>query len=331
MQQLIRYNAARKALAEANRVDEAKAIRDKAVAMQVYAKQAKDHELINYATDIRIRAEMRAGELLIKMAERGERRDHSQRSRGATSDLPPKLSDLGVSKTQSSRWQRLAKLSDKQREEKIAAAKKKAAAALDAVAKTTRVELRAADEKRVKSLKPIKDKFKTLIIDPPWDYEWLSIAGRAAPGYATMTHEQLLKLNVSRWAEDNCHLYLWVTNNFMTRGCELMERWGFQHKTVLTWHKLSRKGNGWFGLGTYFRNATEHVLFGVRGTLRTRVANIPTWFEAPIGAHSEKPEAFYDIVRKASFLPCGEGFQREPRPKFINLFAENKPMLEAAE
>ena len=176
----------------------------------------------------------------------------------------------------------------------------------------------ARDEEEGFSLAPVEGKHKTLIIDPPWDYEWLSLAGRAAPGYATMSHDELLDLPVPGWAEDNCHLYLWTTNNFITRAVDLMKNWGFQHKTVITWVKPR------WGLGSYFRNSTEQVLFGVRGELRTRADNIATHFDAPTGAHSEKPDIFYDIVLRASYPPFGEVFQRTERADFRNLFEKRE-------
>jgi N6-adenosine-specific RNA methylase IME4 len=190
------------------------------------------------------------------------------------------------------------------------------------VARENRIITRQRDEERVAKLVPVEGRFRTLVVDPPWDYEWLSLAGRAAPGYATMSHEKLLALPVESWAEDNSHLYLWVTNNFMTRGVDLMARWGFQHKTVLTWVKPR------WGLGSYFRNSTEHVLFGVRGEMRTRSDSIATHFEAPMGEHSEKPEKFYEIVREASHGPYGEAFQRQPRLDFTNVY--QMPEAEAA-
>jgi N6-adenosine-specific RNA methylase IME4 len=105
-----------------------------------------------------------------------------------------------------------------------------------------------------------------------------------------------------------------------------MAAWGFQHRTALTWAKPH------YGLGKSFRGQTKHVLFGIKGTLATRCTNISTLFHAPMGGHSEKPEKFYEIVRVASYPPYGEAFQRQPRPDFVNLYAEAPPpVTEAAQ
>ena len=187
------------------------------------------------------------------------------------------------------------------------------------VSSILRRERVAADEARILNLVPVVGKFRTIVIDPAWEYDWLSLAGRAKPGYALQSIEDIEALDVCAWADDEagCHLYCWTTNNFMARACELVKHWGFQHRTIITWIKPPP-----YGLGSYFRNSTEHVIFATRGDTTTRpaAASLPTHFEAPRGEHSEKPEKFYEIVRAASYPPYGEANQREPRPDFANLF-----------
>lgn len=126
MTQLVRYEQARTALAECQRVDEVKDIRDKAEAMAAYARQAKDTELVQWATEIKVRAERKAGELLRAAAERGERdpggRTKAIESQRETQSLKT-LADIGVTNTQSSRWQSLAGMSDEHFETAVATAK----------------------------------------------------------------------------------------------------------------------------------------------------------------------------------------------------------------
>jgi hypothetical protein len=125
--QLVRYEAARTALAEAHRIDEVKDIRDKAEAMAAYARQAHDTAMIEMATEIKVRAEIRGGELLKLMGERGERhngRGNNKSPELASHDVRPTLSDLGVTENESSRWQRLAEIPEPQREAAIESMKK---------------------------------------------------------------------------------------------------------------------------------------------------------------------------------------------------------------
>ncbi|MCP5018387.1 MAG: ParB N-terminal domain-containing protein [Ketobacter sp.] len=176
------------------------------------------------------------------------------------------------------------------------------------------------DEEEVLKLEPVEGLFHTLIIDPPWKFDWLSETGQAAPGYAMMDLYEIENINPMQWAMDDfCHLYMWTPNNFMAEACRIMDIWGFDHKTVITWHKPR------IGMGSYFRNQTEHILFGTSGkTKTTRVNDIPTLFTGQTGVdkHSAKPDEFYDIVRKASFPPFGEAFGRTEREDIAELFSE---------
>jgi len=160
--------------------------------------------------------------------------------------------------------------------------------------------------------------FRTLIIDPPWAYGDRLMSGAnakrgAANHYAVMPMARLRALHPDYVAYDDAHLYLWTTNAFIAEALGLMRDWGFQQKTVLTWVKPQ------IGMGHYFRNNTEHVLFGVRGKLPTAHRDTRTAFTAPRTRHSEKPEVFYRIVERMSPGPYLELFARRERPGWRTL------------
>jgi N6-adenosine-specific RNA methylase IME4 len=162
------------------------------------------------------------------------------------------------------------------------------------------------DEEQRLAVKPLKGKFSTLCIDPPWAY---SVGlEKSQPTYSTVSQKELLAVPVNSWADEQAHLYLWSTNTNLPDAFELMEAWGFKFVTMLTWVKPS------FGLGTYFRITTEHALFGVRGRLLTRVRNLGTHFTAPKTHHSAKPDVFYQIVERTSYPPYLDVFARKRRP-----------------
>ncbi len=148
-------------------------------------------------------------------------------------------------------------------------------------------------------------RYPTIVIDPPWQYDNTATRGAAQDHYSTMSMDELRELKPP--ATDDAHLYLWVTNGFIREGFELCEAWNFAYKTMLTWVKPQ------IGMGNWFRNATEHVLFGVRGKLPTNRNDVPTWFKADRTKHSAKPGCFYDLVESCSPPPYMELFARQPR------------------
>jgi len=122
---LVRYDAMCHAIAECHSVDEVKALRDKAKALEVYAQQAQNFEAERKACEIRIRAERRAGELLREMKEQGLRQragDNAGAYRGQTTRLSSStttLSDLGITRDQSSKWQHLASVPEEEFERAV--------------------------------------------------------------------------------------------------------------------------------------------------------------------------------------------------------------------
>lgn len=136
----------------------------------------------------------------------------------------------------------------------------------------------------------------------------------AADSYQRMSVEQIAGLPVEAEAASNAHLYLWTTNSFIVEAHSITEAWGFRPITILTWVKMQPSGKVSRKAGYYFRGATEHCLFGVRGTLPLQTTDaLPTAFLWPRTPHSVKPDAFYDLVETASPAPRLELFARRAR------------------
>lgn len=164
--------------------------------------------------------------------------------------------------------------------------------------------------------------FGTILADPPWQFT--NRTGKMAPEhkrlnrYATLKTPEIKTIPVPLACSDSCHLYLWVPNALLKEGLEVMEAWGFQYKTNIVWHKIRKDGGpDGRGVGFYFRNTTELILFGVRGKLRTLDAgrtqvNI---IKSRKREHSRKPDELYELIESCSPGPYLELFARGQHSK----------------
>jgi N6-adenosine-specific RNA methylase IME4 len=128
-----------------------------------------------------------------------------------------------------------------------------------------------------------------------------------------MSMEALKGIAVRSHCEPNAHLYLWTTNSFMVEAHDLARAWGFTPKTIITWGKVKPDGTPSMKTGYYYRGSTEHVLFGIRGTMRLSGPAAPTLRLSPRLPHSVKPDWFYTMVEAQSPPSYMELFARNPR------------------
>jgi Transcriptional activator, adenine-specific DNA methyltransferase len=189
------------------------------------------------------------------------------------------------------------------------------------------------------SLPPIPDgQYRTVLADPPWAYDDdLPGPKRGSSAHYDTLHAKTVAgmgPQIRKITDGNCHLYLWVTNSFLAEGLEIMATWGFDHKTMITWVKVTEEPAGLpheredatvrprIGMGHYFRNATEHLLFGVKGNLRTASKVPANVFFAERNDHSSKPEKSYALIEEMSQGPRIELFARGQRDGWDSWGAE---------
>jgi N6-adenosine-specific RNA methylase IME4 len=157
------------------------------------------------------------------------------------------------------------------------------------------------EEHRAKKL------YKTILADPPWDIDQKGSYG-AIMHYSLMTLDRIKAMPVADFAGQDAHCWLWVTNGTLRHGYDVLEAWGFKCKSVFSWIKPR------LGLGTYLRNATEHVLLGTRGKAPVLYKAQPNWGFFPVQDHSHKPEELYAIIERVSPGPYLELFARRHQP-----------------
>jgi N6-adenosine-specific RNA methylase IME4 len=163
----------------------------------------------------------------------------------------------------------------------------------------------------------IQGRYATILADPPWQFQ--NRTGKMAPEhkrllrYPTLEIQEIAQLPVPHLSAACAHLYLWVPNALLTEGLEVMRAWGFTYKTHLVWHKIRKDGGSdGRGVGFYFRNVTELVLFGVRGRMRTLKAGRTqvNLLATRKREHSRKPDELYELIEACSPGPYLELFAR---------------------
>ena len=163
---------------------------------------------------------------------------------------------------------------------------------------------------------------RTVLADPPWQFT--NRTGKVAPEhkrlnrYGTLQLDDIKAIPVGAACAEAAHLYLWVPNALLQEGLEVMSAWGFTYKTNLVWHKIRKDGGpDGRGVGFYFRNTTELILFGIRGSMRTlppgrTQVNI---LKTRKREHSRKPDELYDLIESCSPGPYLELFARGQHSK----------------
>jgi N6-adenosine-specific RNA methylase IME4 len=268
--------------------------------------------------EARLRAERAIGLWLISHINHtggGDRRTSGSQAATPNRDLPE-----GITKSNSSRWQKLAQVPEIPFERWLTLSRDTGKDITTQgglrLAKTlererSRRERQAHPQGPATSLLDLAaaaTKYSCIYADPPWRYDNVASNGAAANHYETLSLPQLVALPVRDLAAPDSHIHLWATATFLPHALHLLHSWGFAYKGMLTWCKPQ------MGTGNYWRSATEFLLLGVRGQCPFLDNSIPSWVVADRGRHSEKPESVRRLIERVSPGPYLELFARRRVP-----------------
>ena len=306
--QLVKYDAACKAIAEAKHVDEVKQIRDMSVAIRTYARQANNHDLERDAIEIRMRATRRMDQMrqeqkvTIGLAKGGGDKRSEHRGKRNPTD-PPTLAEAGIDKNLAKEGRKLGAMREEEFEQAVRTAR-------DVVGRVVKVAMRTEDKKERRAKREhelgIKQRvlpdrqYGVILADPEWRFEpWSRETGmdRAADNhYPTSCTELIAARDVPSIAADDSALFLWATVPMLPQALSVMAAWGFDYRSHIVWVK-ERPGQG-RGTGYWFINEHELLLLGIKGNVPAPAPG-KQWTSvchAPVGEHSEKPEAILQII-----------------------------------
>lgn len=297
---------------------EAADIADMAAAAAAYAKRQRAAlPVVNKAQDIKIRAERKAGEMLSKMA----------KNKGTVvggdivspPDNTPRLSDLGITKKQSSRWQQAASVSEEIYRELVESCSKRE------VELTSNAVIKLAPKKTARNgakeatiedgiftdLAQLQGKqFGCIYADPPWRYDNQGTRASTDNHYDTMSVDEICAMPIEELAADKAHLHLWTTNAFLFECPKILEAWGFEYRSTFVWVKPQ------MGIGNYWRCSHEIMITARRGGQTGISKSEMSWVECKRGRHSSKPQQVRESIERLSPGPYLELFGRRAVPNW---------------
>lgn len=345
MTSLAQYERARAALAEIRTLPDAVTFVRGIEHLKLHAKQVRDRALMAEAAEIQFKAEVKLGEMLSAAKERGELREGRPKKNDSNSESFS-LKEIGLTPAESMKAQHKATISERAQLAMIERMRDRilsgGATVIDQVATTEEKKTRRDNRERVlgacQSALPDK-RYGVILADPEWRFEvYTRDTGmdRAADNhYPTSGTDAICARPVGDIAAKDCVLFLWATAPMMPDALKVMAAWGFDYKSQCVWLKIRPSGEPFLGTGYWFRNSHELLMVGTKGSVPAPAMGTqePSVIEAPIGAHSAKPEVFLEMI-EAYFptLPKIELNRRgPPRIGWDAWGNESEPHSEAAE
>lgn len=339
---LVKLENAKQLLSECETIEAAKEFYDLAEAARHYA-QVHDLglEAGNYANEIKLRSMQKAGELLKKTINHKGGRPPEKNGIGGYTVFPT-LSEIGLTKIQSSRFQSVASIPVEILETHIAETKAQGKELTSAGVLKLAKELKNKESYDQKKEETVPDSanhiladvrhvtleqlggvpFKAIILDPAWEFEaWDQKTGdEKSPDYDLMTIDDIYNLPVQGLADPDCVLFLWATNPFLPQALRAMEGYGFSYRTKYPWIKTTVKNQMLdYGTGYWVRGVSEDILIGTRGNIAAPRSENFLGLIGPNIEHSRKPQDVHKMAESTTPGPYLELFSRYSRPGWVTV------------